>query len=360
MSKKEENLIFEGKLREYENIIIDYYVERAIFTGQSNTLSIIIGYLSIHGKLTQTQLKKLTGFSKSTISTGISNLINVRYLKKEKIPGKREYEYYLSFDSQDSIDDALGSVELEINFFREKINELENKFTETYKGYDLLLIRLNEVLEVFKLYQNCLKNLTNPNDNVKINYEQIEKGNKVLTAKDMDYILEDFDPNIKQFENKIIDFFKYQSAYSTLKDYMLTVFVYFILRKVLTQGKIKNLTGLSVGKISEVVSNLIKKGHIIEINKENYRELIPKKLERQKLYGMISIKDSFFVSGINSLNEMLKWEKKFVSIKEELNIRKDELESLHGYQKIKIKVNEFIELMSVYKNASKLFSKLLQ
>ncbi|MFX0072380.1 MAG: hypothetical protein ACFFAO_14945 [Candidatus Hermodarchaeota archaeon] len=357
MSKNTENLFFEGKLRDYENTIIEYYKERADFTGQSNTLSTIIGYLSIHGRLTQTQLKKLTGFSKSTISTGLSNLINVRYIKKEKITGKREYEYYLSFNSQDSIDDALGTVELEINFFKEKIRELETKFTERHKGYDLLLTRLIKILEVFEIYQNSLKNLTKPNESILFNCEQIEA--EVLTAKDIDYLLEDLDPEIKGFENSLIDFFKYQSAYSTLKDYMLIVFVYFITRKVLTQGKIKTLTGLSVGKISEVVNYLIKKGHIIRIDKEKYRELIPKELERQKIYGMLSIKESFFVSGIKSLDEMLKWENKFVSINAELNSRKGELELLHGYQKIKTKVNEFITLMSIYKNARNVFFRLL-
>ena len=111
----------------------------------------------------------------------------------------------------------------------------------------------------------------------------------------MEYIIEEFDPKIKEVENNIIDFFKYQSAYSTLKDYMLIIFVYFITRKILTQSKIKDLTGLSVGKISGVVNNLIKKGHIIYINKAEFRELIPKKLERQKLYGMVSIKNLFLL-----------------------------------------------------------------
>ncbi len=358
MSERSEKLFFEGKLREYEKKIIDYYMERVTISGQSETLASIIGYLSIYGGLTQTQLKKLTGFSKSTISTGLSNLINVRYVKKNKITGKREYKYYLSFDSQGSIDDALGSVEPEIMFFQNTIKELEEKLTEKHKGYDLLLERLNEIVDVFELYQTSLKDIKDLNEIVKIDYEppKVER----LTPKAIDYLLEDFDPEIRKFENEIIDFFKYQSAYSTLTEFMLIIFVYFITRKVLTQAKIKELTGLSVGKISQVVNALIKKEHIISLNKKKYKELIPKKLERQKLYAMISIRKSFFHSGIKSLKEMLKWETKFALIKAELNNRRDELETLYGYQKIKKKVNELIDLMQIYKNAIKLFSKLLQ
>lgn len=357
MSKREEKFIIEGKLRDYEKIIITYYIERANFTGQSDTLATLIGYLSIYRSLTQAQLKELTGFSKSTISTGLSNLVNVRYVKKDKIIGKREYRYYLTFDYQGSIDDALGSVEPEIKFFREKISELKNKFAENYRGYDLLLERLTETIEVFEVYQTSLKRMKFPNEIVKVNYEQPQE--KILTARDIDYILDDFDSEIKAFENELIDFFKYQSVYSTLKEFMLIVFVYFITRKVLTQSKIKELTGLSVGKISQVVNNLIKKGHITKLNKAKYKNLIPKKLERQKFYAMITISNSFFLSGINSLKVMLKWESNFVSIKMELNELRNELEKLFGYQKVEKVVNDLVDLMPIYKRAIKEFSRFL-
>lgn len=357
MSKREEKFIIEGKLRDYEKIIITYYIERANFTGQSGTLATLIGYLSIYRSLTQAQLKELTGFSKSTISTGLSNLVNVRYVKKDKIIGKREYRYYLTFDYQGSIDDALGSVEPEIKFFREKISELKNKFAENYRGYDLLLERLTETIEVFEAYQTSLKRMKFPNEIVKVNYEQPQE--KILTERDIDYILEDFDSEIKAFENELIDFFKYQSVYSTLKEFMLIVFVYFITRKVLTQSKIKELTGLSVGKISQVVNDLIKKGHITKLNKAKYKNLIPKKLERQKFYAMITISNSFFLSGINSLKVMLKWESNFVSIKMELNELRNELEKLFGYQKVEKVVNDLVDLMPIYKRAIKEFSRFL-
>ncbi len=354
--KKGESLLNE-KLQDYEAKIIEYYVERANFSGQSNTLATIIGFLSIYGSLTQNQLKFLTGFSKSTISTGLANLINVNYVKKEKLTGKREYEYILYFDSQDSIDDALGSVKLEIDFFTLKIKELEKRYTKKNKGYDLLLERMREALEVFELYQETLKYIKIPDLKSKI--ENKSSNEKFLTVKDLQYILENLDPEIKRIENTIVDFFKFESAYSTLKEFVLIVFVYFILRKVLTQNKIRELTGLSVGKISQVVNHLITKGHIIQINKEEYKDLIPDQLERQNIYAMISIKNSFFQSGINSLREMIKWDKKFSAIEEELDINRDKLEKLYGYDLIKSKVSDFVEVMQIYKKALDIFSKLL-
>ncbi len=357
MSKKKRKSLLEGKLPKYEKEIINYYVERANFTGLSDTLAAIMGYLTIYEALTQNQLKLLTGFSKSTISTGLANLINVNYVKKEKLTGKREYKYILYFDTKDSIDDALGSVKAEIDFFTLKIKEIEKKFTKENKGYALLLERMKEALEVFELYQKTLKYIKNPG--LKPKLENKPSNEKLLIARDFEYILENPDSEIEKFENTIVDFFKFQSVYSTLKEFVLIVFVYFILRKVLTQNKIRELTGLSVGKISQVVNLLITKCHIIQVNKDDYKDLISDKLERQNIYAMISIKKSFFQSGINSLREMIQWDKKFSVIKEELDINRDKLEKLYGYDLIKSKVSDFVEVMQIYKKALDIFSKLL-
>ena len=358
MSKKKDTLIFEGKLKDIEKKIIDYYKERANFTGQSDTLSTIIGYLSIHGDLTQSQLKMLTNYSKSTISTGLSNLLNIGYVKKNKISGKREYQYSLSFTDNNSIDDALGSAELEINFLQEKIRELDIQFTKKEEGYELLMNRLNQNLQVFVLYQKSLEIIKNSGK-----FENIEIESKVeefLTANDFKLILTEFDPKLKEFENEIIDFFKYQTAYSTMEEFMFIIFYYFITRKILTQSKIQELTRLSLGKISQVVNDLKRKGHINKIEKEKYKKIIPKELERQKIYAMISIKKSFFLSGINSLKEMLKWEDEFNLIQINLEENKDELEKLQGYHVLKKIIRNYLDLMQIYKTALNIFQKILR
>ncbi|MBD3255299.1 MAG: hypothetical protein GF383_09415 [Candidatus Lokiarchaeota archaeon] len=357
MTAKKDEVLINNRLKEYQNVIIDYFIERANFSGQSDTLASIIGYLTIYGTLTQSQLQKLTKFSKSTISTGLSNLINVKYVKKEKIPGKREYKYFLSYDSQESIDDALGSVKLEINFLRQKIRELREKFSEKHFGYTMLMKRLSDLTEIFELYQVLIKKIKDPTKIVSDDYK-LSSSDK-LTQDDFETILNDFDPKIKKFENEIIDFFRYESAYSTLKSFMLIVFVYFLTRKVLTQKKIRKLTNLSVGKISQVVNMLIRKGHIAEVDKRKYKSFIPKKLMRQKIYAMISVKESFFVAGINSLKQMVKWENKFKAIAEDLKEREQGLNQLYGYNIIEQTVSNNIELMEIYKNALKIFSRLL-
>lgn len=79
---------------------------------------------------------------------------------------------------------------------------------------------------------------------------------------------------------------------------------------------------------------------------------MPKQIEQQNIYAMISIKKSFFHSGINSLKEMLKWEREFISIKKELK-------DLKSYNKIIRFIDKIIETMAVYKKAVGVFSKIL-
>ena len=353
MSKKQLEIPTDEKLRHYEQQIIHYYIERANFGGQSDTLASLIGYLSIYGELSQSDLKRLTGFSKSTISTGLSNLLNIHYVKKEKLPKKREHLYSLMRNSQEKFDDALGSLELEIQFFRQKIEELEQNYSPEDFGYNLLKERLKEALEVFETYQRLL-NFLRSGENVgeqdfRLN---MEKG---LSKNDLIYLLKDFDPQIKRFEDSIIEFFKYQSAYSTLSDYMLNMFIYFLTRKVLTQDKIKKLTGLSSGKISQVVNRLLKKKFILEVNKDVFKKSLPENLERRKLYAMTSIKESFFQSGVDSLKEMLKWREKFTKMKDELRKMKDQCENHRIHGKLSKAVEEILDLMVRYEKAISLF-----
>ncbi|MBN1800657.1 MAG: MarR family transcriptional regulator [Candidatus Lokiarchaeota archaeon] len=357
MMNSRNEFIIDQKLRKYEELILKYYTQRAEYNLQSRTLATMIGFLSIYGSLTQTQLKKLTKFSKSTISTGLSNLINVGYVVKEKLLGKREYKYFLKFNSHDSIDDALGSVKPEIFFLRQKIRHLETLKAEKKYGADFLLDRLKEAIEVFVLYQKIVDDIKN---SITSNIGKNTPQKRINFSKgDFEYILKDFNKDVKEIENETIDFFKFQSAYSTLTEFTLIIFVYFITRKILTQNKIKELTGLSNGKISQVINELKKKRFIIKIDKEHYNKWIPKQMERQYIYGIPSISDSFFLSGIDSLNQMLKWEEKFDKIKTELLENRIELEKLQGYEKIKKAIINLLNLMVDYKKASERFSKFL-
>ncbi len=357
MKEKNERFLFEGRIQNFERKILRYYIEQANFNEQSKVLTKILAYLNIYGKLTQKKLKILTQFSSSTISTSLFNLINIGYVKKEKIPKSREYNYFSAFPTQESIDETLGRVTIEIRFFKEKISDLEKIITKNINGYDLLLNRLKEAIEIFELYHKILDIIQDLGSPIDINKYKIPQKN--ITRDDIKNIYREFNPKIKKIEEEIIDFYLYKSAYSTLNDFFLIIYVYFITRKVLTQEKIRELTGLSFGKVSQVINSLLKKQLIEKLNKKEYGNFIPKNKTQQIFYSMISIHNSFLHSGFNSLKEILKWEEEFGKIKSELIDNEKNLKFLNGYDKILKVVNKYLDLLPIYKKANLIFSKLL-
>ncbi len=357
MKEKDENFLFKGRIQDFERIILRYYIEQANFNEQSKVLAKILAYLNIYGNLTQKKLKILTKFSSSTISTSLSNLINIGYVKKEKIPKSREYNYFSAFPTQESIDETLGRVTNEIRFFKEKINDLKNISNKNINGYSLLLNRLKEAVEIFELYNVILDIIQDPANPIDIDNYKVSQ--KTITRDDIKNIYKEFDPKIKKIEDEIIDFYLYESVYSTLNDFFLIIYVYFIIRRVLTQEKIRELTGLSFGKVSQVINSLIKKQLIEKLNKQEYGNFIPKNKKQQIFYSMTSIHNSFLQSGFNSLKEIMKWEGEFKRIRLELIDDEKNLKELNGYDKILKVVNKYLDLLPIYKKANLFFSKLL-
>ena len=80
-SIKKKSHVFEGRILEFEKELIEYYLHNALSTPESKKVVLIRSYLSIHGQLTQRQLKELTKFSITTISTNLMNLITAGFIK---------------------------------------------------------------------------------------------------------------------------------------------------------------------------------------------------------------------------------------------------------------------------------------
>lgn len=361
MAKKAEPFRFDGKMAEFEKTLLDYHLERAKFNHQSETLATLFAYLSIYEQLTQTQLRELTGYSKSTISTGLANLINIRYVKKEKKRNSREFIYSIAFPSSESIDDVLGTMSKEIIFFKKKIGDLSKNVNPSKKGYEFLLKRLKEAVKAFELYQSILEYVKLPEETRSKQFEFNEKSRDQSGLKMQDFksLKNDYDPEVKQIEDEIIDFFLYESAYSTLEEFTLIVYVYFLTRKILTQEKIRDLTGLSYGKVSEVVNALLEKKYIQKLDKSKHKNSLDDRFERQYLYAMPSIYRSFFESGINSFEDIIKWEENFKEIKKTLIQEKSHLQKLIGYDQVLQNAEQYLEVIPKYREVKQIFEKII-
>jgi len=87
MLKKKKSLFFDGDLRRFEKILLDYFVEVGLEKGRNEIDSHILGYLMLHQKLTQKHIRELSKElfiknSKRGISNGsISAFLNGIYSK---------------------------------------------------------------------------------------------------------------------------------------------------------------------------------------------------------------------------------------------------------------------------------------
>ena len=353
-NKIKDNFLFEGRIKEIEQEIIDFQLNLASFSSQSESLQKIISSLVIHGKLTQSQIKKLVSLSKSTISTGLSNLMNIGYVRKEKIRGSRGYQYFISSIYKESFYNALGSLDKDIQFLNLKLLELNNKCSPDEMGFTLLSNRITEIIRVFGIYQKLL---------VKLDDDSIEIDNKDtaldLTLDDIRNVDITFSQKIMQLEDDIIVHFLYNSAYATMDELTMRVYTYFFTRNVLTQKKLRSLTGLSLGKISQIVKFLIDMSVIERLNKKKKGSIIPADMMRQQIYSMNSVQKSFFKSALNSGKIFLQNKPRFEEIMSELVVNEAELKHLNGYENVLEVLKNYLRLFSTIKKIEQIYKNFI-
>ncbi|NVM19481.1 MAG: MarR family transcriptional regulator [Candidatus Lokiarchaeota archaeon] len=158
---KSKSHIYEGKVRVYEKRLIEILVDAGKIKGQNAVFGSIIGYLLLHGNLTQTQLKELTGFSKGAISQSLKILSSAPAIKKEPLEGKREYLYTLGTSMAD-IATNIGSYKSESNeraieFLQIKAQELDKN--KDKNGYKSLLKRVTEMINFFEYNVKVLQKI---------------------------------------------------------------------------------------------------------------------------------------------------------------------------------------------------------
>jgi DNA-binding transcriptional regulator GbsR (MarR family) len=140
---------------------------------------------------------------------------------------------------------------------------------------------------------------------------------------------EQFDPEIENIENEIIESLLKYPIFSVRGEITSKILFFFITRKDLTQSDLQYLTGFSAGKISQELNNFLE-FNLIKISKKS----------KPWVYTMDSVVAETFSRAINLLKSNIKWETKFLEIKKELEDNKEELQKLNGYDEIK----DFIEV----------------
>jgi len=146
-----------GKIKDYEKTLIKFFIDIGKNKDTPSKVQEIFGYLIIHNKLTQSNLKELTGYSTGTISSTLGNLMKLGVVQKERIVLSNKYQYSLTGDLPQLIE-RTSEVSHEhftiiSKFLGNKLNELDEYrdkegYTNLHTQINVLLGGFNKVLKI--------------------------------------------------------------------------------------------------------------------------------------------------------------------------------------------------------------------
>jgi len=147
-----------------------------------------------------------------------------------------------------------------------------------------------------------------------------------------------FDPEIRQIEQEIVEFFaETDPEYSGRHPIIVTVMAYFYIRRNLTQRDLQNLTGFSAGTISKSVRQMV------DINMIN-KEVIPGTHEHiYKMEELPFMSARIFLRTIKLLEEL---QEELKETKETLDTNAKEMQNLNGYQRIYTITTQLLRIIS--------------
>ena len=343
--------LFNEKLRKYENKLVEFLLDIAESKHVNPKISTISSYLLIHGELTQKELKELTGFSMGSISTFLSVMTGTGAYKKERIPGTHTYKYSFSGELEDlttlGLEIALSSFIRFESYFDNKKKELHKLSEQSKEGADHLLQRINELLEVFEIYKVLFPIITQNITEKSIYLEEL-----ILTKREQKEPRKlQFDPEVYVLEDDILNQMAASAMFSSRDPMFVKILSYFITRKYLTQKKLKRITGLSAGKISEEVNLLLENGLIEKV------DISPK---GKITYGAESAGIILLKFSRSIINRMAKWDNELRKKRKELEGNRNHLEKLNGFSRIHKIYDYILDLIIKYKKFIEMVDRILK
>lgn len=335
--------LFSDKLRKYEDKIVEFLLDIAKSKRVNPKISTISSYLLIHGKLTQKELKELTGFSMGSISTLLSVMTGTGAFQKERIPHTHTFMYSFPGKLENlttkGIEIALSTFGPLETYLKNRKKELKKLTEQSKEGAEHLLQRIDELLETFEIYKILFPMMTRNSTNETLK-ELSSKSFKLIRREEREVKKISFDPEVYIVEDDMLYQLATSPMFSSRDPMFIRILGYFITRKYLTQKRLQKITGLSAGKISEEVNLLLENG-LIEKSDISPKGKITYGAESA---GIILLKFSRSI-----INRMAKWDGELQKMKRELEDNSSEVEKLNGYARI-YKINDFLlDSISKYK-----------
>lgn len=346
----EENHLFDSELRKYEDKLVELLLDIAQQKRVNRKLSTITSYLLIHGGLTQKELKELTGFSMGTISTFLSVMVGAgNFFEKRLIPKTHTFVYSFSGKLGDlsikGVEIAINSIISMEGFLRTTLLKLKKLDEQGKKGAKLLSERILELLDSFELYKEFFPDLVKPPEGGGQKKHIFQKKDNIEEVKEIE-----FDHDVYAIEDDIHNQLAASQMFSNRDPLFIKILGLFMTRKYLTQQALKNITGLSSGKISQEVNRLLEDGLIEKAEVTDKGKIT---------YGASSAGLILLKFSRSIINRFTKWENNIGDMKLEIENNEATLGNLKGYDQIYKLIIFLIEIVSLYKKSKSIMDEVL-
>lgn len=335
--------LISGTLKEIEKEIVTFYKE----IGNKQTLNEknteIFAYFKLYQRLTQDQLKKLTNFSLSTISTTLQTFLQTDILVKESIPNSRTSLYCLRKEK-------VSLIYITFSHMLEEFEKLDRKFVEL--GSEIKLLE--------KQYkQECI--FLNKRLNSLRNYIEAQR-RAINGKKKYDFFEEDLEDFLKE-ENTI----NYPSELIDIEDKIIEIIIrsglvysndpikskitsYFITRGKSTQQTLEDLTNFSRSTISRNLQIFLEEGRI---------SALERKFRKPKMYYYKSASMNLIKNILHVDYFIFSWIPKFKELLHQLETNKNFQFNSKENEFLQEKIRLLIEEIENFKEGSKLLENAL-
>ncbi|XEO78872.1 hypothetical protein WKT22_03912 [Candidatus Lokiarchaeum ossiferum] len=336
--KKNASHLFEGKIKEMEGVLVEFF--QTISDDAGDKATIIFSFIQIHGKLTQQELRDLTKFSFSTISTSLNFLVNVGSIVKNFIPGTHKYEYFLKKNHVLFIYKPFSSLLEEWENYEQILIQYKKHLMNLKEDHpiqaEFLIRRINGYLNFVECQRRSI-------DGRKRNDFFPEYTLNLLNNKS----LIEFSPKIANIEQKMYEY--RESCLSEKKTLNNKIIGYFYFRRNLTQQRLVQLTQNSLSAISKSLKELEKTGVIKKFPKNSSKKQSIYSLEYRSLTNLNII--------IAADTRIYSYYIKFCDMLNELQDPTTNLGNLTGYSVIKNKLEEIVKAINEFRSNTEFVKK---
>ena len=334
------NELIINELKPYEEKIVSFYKEVGDNSSLNPKSTWIFAFLQFYRALTQKQLKKLTNFSSSTISTVLHSFIQSGIVSRIMSSEARTGIYVLKTEKVSFVYTEFSQIMEDLEKFDEVIITYQKKITIYQKKFpelsNFLHMRLNSYRNYIEAQRRTIKK-TKKYSFFKEDVSQFKFRDEIIA----------FPPHLEKIIFEFIIFLVENEDFSEYNPIFNHVYGHLGIRKTVTQDFLIKITGFSLSTISR------------NLNQALENELIsatPKLYKKPRFYQLQSLSLSMTQYILNTDAIIFNWSSKFQRLLDNLDESKIPTMNSSFYM-IKSKIESLIQQISQFEEESNLLRK---